>query len=260
MDENRRKRKEILKLEKQMQKNPGQQVVLSLAEKYAEIGEAHQAVAVLIEGIQSNPDNATLKVVCARYMLIYQTDEVTKAENLIKHVLMEHPDNLMAQQLMEQIHTQVDTMHEVAAPFDFDTSELQQQATMKFNAPPAGRSHGGQSGGQTTGTGNASSSEDVQAEGSSIGSLEDDPYYDLLSRAFELFHESRLDQALEIIQRILEEDPENPHAREGFRLIYAEKYKIQEESKIDTRMEKKLEVIRRTVRFMEAMRTVVRSR
>ena len=46
----KRSRKEIIKLEKQMQRNPSASIVMSLAEKYVEVGEPHQAVAILMEG------------------------------------------------------------------------------------------------------------------------------------------------------------------------------------------------------------------
>lgn len=240
MSNNRKNRKEILKLEKQMQKSPNQQVILTLAEKYTEIGEPHQAVAVLIEGIQAHPESATLKVICARFMLMYQTDEITKAENLIKNVLVDHPDNLMAQQLLEQIHTQVETMHEIPDPFHFDTSELQKQATMKYPSP--------------------SGSQGSDAAVDAVWDDSQNNHGEALAEAFKLYQEGALDAALEIIQGVLEEDPENSDARESFRLIYAEKFKDQDELDLDDQMAKKLEVIRRTLHFLEVMKDVAHSR
>ncbi|HPQ41846.1 MAG TPA: tetratricopeptide repeat protein, partial [bacterium] len=183
MDDSRKIRKEILKLEKQMQRTPNQQVVLTLAEKYSEIGEPHQAVAVLIEGIQANPESATLKVICARFMLMYQTDEITKAENLVKEVLNSHPDNLMAQQLLEQIHTQVDTMHEVPMPFNFDTSELQKQVTLRF---PKGA--------EPDGDVDRGAQDWEEAESARANPL---------AEAYRLVTEGALDNALEIVQQVL---------------------------------------------------------
>ncbi len=55
----KRKRKEIIKLEKQMQRSPSAVTVMSLAEKYVEVGESHQAVAVLMEGMEEFPQYET---------------------------------------------------------------------------------------------------------------------------------------------------------------------------------------------------------
>ncbi|MBN1297327.1 hypothetical protein JXA80_11150 [bacterium] len=240
MNENRKLRKEILKLEKQMQVEKNPQLVLSLSERYIEIGEPHQSVAVLLEGIQANPDHVTLKVICARTMLTYQTDDVSRAESIIKHVLMTHPENLLAQQLMEQIHAQVETMHEIALPPD--TLELQRQATLTIqNAHVAAQ---------------ASTLTGLHRESAKTLHGKND-IDEKVSDAYALFRKGQLEDALGLFQEILETDPDNDAARDGFRKIYAEIVKSRENDAVNRKREKQLEVIRRSIRLLDAMRRVV---
>lgn len=221
----KQKRKEILKLEKQMQREPKIPVVIALAEKYVQVNEPHQAVAVLMEGIETFPENLTLQVICAKYMITYETDDVSRAESLIKQVLMQQPDNHLAQQLLEQIHTQVDTMHEVAR--ESDTRELQAQQTIRVPLE---------------------SQSDLPA------------YHQQLTNGFRLFHSGNIDDSLAIFQGILEEDPDNPDAQEGFRLAYTAKLKDQETEVRQEKLERKLEVVRRSVKFLDAMKSAARKK
>ena len=223
MSENVKKnRKEILKLEKRMQKKPSPKVVISLAEKYIDVGESHQSVAVLLEGIPLFPDNIDIQVLCAKYMLLFQTDDISRAESLIKKVLTDQPDNKMGQQLLEQIHSQVDTMYEVAR--QTDTSELIAQQTMRM------------------------------LKGKQSGSLS--KFHVQLTDGYRLLRSGDLESALEIFQRILYDEPDNTDAQEGFRLAYAAELESLENERQNVKFQDKIQVVRRTIDFLEAMKTV----
>lgn len=192
----KRIRRDIIKLEKLMQNSPTPVTVMNLAEKYVDIGEPHQAVATLMEGMEKFPSHATLHVLCARFMVTHQTHDVTMAESLIKHVLEKHPDNLMAQQLMEQIHTCVETMHEVARPFGDELSELPTLKTQKVIQI------------NESDSGHVSSNHEESVS----------PFHIELTEAYRKFHNSDFRGAIELFQKILEESPDNTDAREGFRI------------------------------------------
>ena len=231
-NESKQLRRDILKLEKQMQRKPTAKVVLSLAEKYADLDEPHQAVAVLLEGIDTFPGNSTLMVICAKFMVKYQTDDIIKAEALVKQVLMDHPDNLMAQQVLEEIHAQVDTMHEVAYAPDTDVVGLRESLSELLESQKTKQ----------------------------VPTVETDdlpPFHEELTKGYRSFHEGDIDSAFDIFQSILEEDPDNQDAREGFRLSYAARLKAEEDESKQEKLEQKLEVVRRSVHFLEAMRKVV---
>lgn len=223
-------RKEIIKLEKQMQRNPTAATVFNLAEKYVEIGEPHQAVAILMEGMEAFPQYETLQVLCARFMITYQTHDVARAEELIKSVLEQHPDNVMAQQLLQQIHTCVETMHEVARPFGSDLSELPTLKTQRIAVVTSGDS--------------------TESE-PEINELS--PFHLQLTDAFSRLHRQDLKGAMTIFQEILEAAPDNTDAQEGFRITYAALVK----EKAAEDREKRIEVISRTIRVLEAMQQVV---
>ena len=152
---------------------------------------------------------------------------------MIKAVLKEHPDNLLAQQLLQQIHTCVDTMHEVARPFGADLSEL---PTLKTQRVPVRHDN---------------HSEDEQDDCFDDEGLS--PYHEQLKDAYGKLHESELEAALAIFQQILEESPDDANAREGFRITYAAIVKENESNE----RHKKIEVISRTIHFLESMKVVV---
>ncbi|MBN1880012.1 tetratricopeptide repeat protein [bacterium] len=226
-------RKDIIKLEKQMQRSPSAATVFNLAERYVDIGEPHQAVAILMEGIEAFPQFETLQVLCARFMIMYQTHDVSRAEELIKSVLIEHPDNVMAQQLLQQIHACVDTMHEVARPFGADLSELPTLKTQRVAIITPRQTE---------------ENREVSDEGVEIS-----PFHSELTQAYGKLHQHDLDGALAIFQQILETAPDDNDAREGFRITYAAIVKETESRDRD----KKIEVISRTIRLLESMKTVI---
>jgi len=218
----KKSRKEILNLEKQMQKNPLPEIVLSLADKYIEVEEPHQAVAVLLEGIPIFPESYELQIQCAKLMLRFQTDDVARAESMVKNILLNNPENADAQMLMQIIHSQVDTMYEVAR--QTDTRELEAQPTMQIESE---------------------SSHDVPV------------FHKQLTEGFSKYHSGNMKEALEIFQEILENDPENADAREGFRLAYASQLNETEDVELSSKLERKMLVVKRSIDFLEAMRTVV---
>lgn len=226
-------RKDILKLEKQMRADDVKAITaIQLAEKYVEIGEPFQAIAVLLESTEVFPDDITLHLLCARFILTYQNQDAGIAESLIKNVLRKHPDNLTAQRLLEQVHTCVETMHEVARPFGSDMSDL-----------PTLRSA------RVTGY---SSGSDVSGNEPYRMDAGEQPVEDMLADAISSFRGKDFKCALEQFQKILEKDPDHTEARDGFRRAYKA---IVRETEVMAR-HRKVEVIGRTIRFLEAMRKI----
>jgi tetratricopeptide (TPR) repeat protein len=228
-------RKDILKLEKKMQADDVKAITaIQLAEKYVEIDEPFQAIAVLLESTDVFPDDITLHLLCARFILTYQNQDAGIAESLVKNILRKHPDNQAAQRLLEQLHTCVETMHEVARPFGSDMSDLPTLKSAKVM-------HG-------SGKDDGASDERNRAG--------DQPVEELLADACASFRGRDFKLALEQFQKILEWDPDNVEAREGFRKTY--KAIVRENETLARH--RKVEVIGRTIRFLEAMRKIAGSR
>jgi tetratricopeptide (TPR) repeat protein len=226
---------DIIQLEKIMHDNPSAATVMALAEKYVESGQPHQAVAVLIEGTETFPEHLELHYLCARFVIMYQPDEIPRAETLIKTILAKEPDNTVARQLLESIMTCVDTMHEVALPYGSDLSNLPTIKTSKVNAMY----------------------DNVQAGEKEVTPTDIFPeHHTELTDGFKLMKNMEYEEAISVFTRILEDDPENTDAREGFRLAYAGLVKKRETFK----HQKRIEVVGRTIQFLEAMQDVARQR
>ncbi len=227
-------RSRIIELEKAMRKKPKATTVLELAETYVEAGQPHQAVAVLLEGIETFPEHLELHYLCARFIVMYQPEETPNAEKLIKGILKKDPNNTAARQLLEQIMTCVDTMHEVALPYGSDLSNLPTIKSVKVNKAT-----------QPSESGDEKQDSDLFPK-----------YHQELKKGFGLLDSNKYDEAISVFGAILEEDPENSDAREGFRLAYAGMVKTRESVK----KHKRIEVVGRTIQFLDAMQKVSQMR
>ncbi len=226
-------RKEILKLEKLMQNDISSHIATQLAEKYVEIGEPVQAVAVLLESIEAFPEDVNLLLTCSQYIIAYQDQNSAQAQSLLNAILAIDPDNQHAHRLLENMSANADS--DRASQQDSDLADMPTLRTRKVT-PEAikERRHF-----------------DKDKADSNVVANEE-----ILSKAFCCLNESDLQGALELFQETLEKDPDNSEAQDGFRRTY--KAILNERERI--KFEKKGEIIGRTIRFFEAIKSVVGSK
>lgn len=216
-----------MKLEKLMQLDAGSNTAIQLAHKYVEAGEPVQAIAVLLESIEAFPEDIPLHLTCARYILAYQNQNSSQAALLLNKILTIEPDNKAAQELLADITAETDVRSQ-----DPDLSDMPTMRHRKV-IPESKR---------------------VRTDGYQKDRVVNDevPDEDLLSKAFCCLNENDLQSALVHFQKVLEKDPDNKAAQDGFRKAYQAILNENERVK----REKKGVIIGRTIRFLEAIKSV----
>ncbi len=92
----------IERLKERLRHKPDSRLFLSLAEEYKKMDKIYAAIAILIEGINKNPEFIPARFALGRYYI--ECDMLSEAKKELSEIIERFPDNISVRKLLDEIN------------------------------------------------------------------------------------------------------------------------------------------------------------
>jgi tetratricopeptide (TPR) repeat protein len=208
------------KYQETLKNEPNSPVFVMLGEILRKQGEVDRATEILVKGLRNNPRNFTARTILG--MIYYDRWMIDQAKKQLEMVISDLPDDLSVSKILIQIYRSEGDLQKAVeisnASFVFHTEDIELRAIIsELSEELRLASHT---------KGHQPNPGDVNNNDAPPNAFNDEVYTETLANIY--FHQGIYEKALNVYEKLYEQEPENNTIRE--RLELSKAYLLSEKS------------------------------